>query len=151
LQNSVSNPLISLKPRPPPRGLSILVADKEPLERKHLLATQRKKAKYKEDKEKAALSGVVSVLARECGGNVRNIGVIKITASSIYDSDPKYAAWMAADLGTYSFFQSENEPEQWICFDFKTLRIELTHHTITTVYSGYLKNWVIEGSGDGVA
>jgi FtsZ-binding cell division protein ZapB len=154
LQRGVSGLLVSLKPRrspsQSPSGLTSIVAYKEPLEPKGLFATERKKVKYKEEKEKAALSGIISVLARKCGGNVHNMGVIEITASSVYDDNPKYAAWMTADLGTYSFFQSGNKPEQWICFDFKTLRIELTHYTIMTTYSGHLKNWVIEGSDGGV-
>jgi hypothetical protein len=55
----------------------------------------------------------------------------------------------------YSEFKSEDELGQWICFDFKTLRIKPTHYTIQT-YCGerkghHLKSWAIEGSDDGVS
>jgi hypothetical protein len=53
----------------------------------------------------------------------------------------------------YSEFHSEDELSQWICWDFKTLRIEPTHYTIQTYGGGpnwsHLKSWAVEGSDDG--
>jgi hypothetical protein len=69
--------------------------------------------------------------------------VVEITASSSSD-----IAWNAAGLGVYLSFWSKNEPGQWICWDFKALRIEPTHYTIR---SSNLKSWAVEGSNDGAS
>jgi hypothetical protein len=76
---------------------------------------------------RAPFNGVISYLTVKCSGNVHDRGVVEITASSVsYTDYPRNTA----DLGTNSDFWSEDEPGQWICLDFKTLRIEPTHNTI---------------------
>jgi hypothetical protein len=46
-----------------------------------------------------------------------------------------------------------NNPDEWICWDFKALRIEPTHYTIRTNSDRakylHLKSWTVEGSDDG--
>jgi hypothetical protein len=55
-------------------------------------------------------------------------GAVEITASSVSGTD---CLWNAAYLGdNNSWFCSEQKWGRWICFDFKTLRIELKHDTI---------------------
>jgi hypothetical protein len=79
------------------------------------------------------LGGLVSHLMAKWGGNIHGNGVVEITASSLIGSN--YAARNAADLGDKdSRFQSQDTPGQWICWDFKTLRIETTHYTIGRVH-----------------
>jgi hypothetical protein len=45
-----------------------------------------------------------------------------------------------------SVFQSKDEPDQLICWDFREMRVRLTHYTI---WAWNLTSWVIEGSLDG--
>jgi hypothetical protein len=73
----------------------------------------------------------------KCGGRVHDKDVVEITASSV--SGTAYPR-NAADLGNGSYFWSKHEPGQWICLDFKTLRIEPTHYTIRAGYDFYLKS-----------
>jgi hypothetical protein len=92
--------------------------------------------------------GIISYLTAKCDGNIHDRGVVEITASSVFWTDyPRNTA----DLGTDSYFKSEDEPRQWICFDFKSLRIEPTHYTIRTFLFDCLKSWTLEGSDDGVS
>jgi hypothetical protein len=87
-------------------------------------------------------------LTAKCSGNIHDRGVVEITASTVFGTD--YPQNVAA-IGTYSSFWSEDEPGQWICFDFKTLRIEPTHYTTWNHHRGekHLKSWAIEGSDNG--
>jgi hypothetical protein len=62
----------------------------------------------------------------------------------------------AADFGNKdSFFWSQDKPGQWICWDFKALKVEPTHYTIRTYDSPtnwyHLKSWAVEGSDDGAS
>jgi hypothetical protein len=75
----------------------------------------------------------------KCDGNVHDSGVLEITASSVGRPEG------------YSWFCSENKPGQWICLDFKTIRIEPTHFMIRAGYENYLKSWAVEGSDDGAS
>jgi hypothetical protein len=52
-----------------------------------------------------------------------------------------------ADLTSDSeFFRSGIMPGQWVCWDFREMRVRPTHYTIKTLC---LKSWVVEGSLDG--
>jgi hypothetical protein len=90
--------------------------------------------------------GIISHLTAKCGDNIHDRGVVEIAASSV--SGTQYPR-NAADLESETLFQSESIPGQWICLDFKTLRIEPTHYTIRTGYLCHLKSWAVEGSDDG--
>jgi hypothetical protein len=83
----------------------------------------------------------------KCGGNVHDLGVVEITSSSVSNTETLRNAVSLGDLE--SSFYSEDEPGQWICFDFKTVRIEPTHYTIRAGYDEQLKSWAVEGSDDG--
>jgi hypothetical protein len=79
----------------------------------------------------APFNGVISYLTAKCGGNIHDRGVVEITASSIHKNDLEECfARNVANFGDISYFKSQDQPEQWISFDFKTFRIELTHYTI---------------------
>jgi hypothetical protein len=57
-----------------------------------------------------------------CVGNVHDIGVVEVTASSASGTDYPQNAVDLEDNELVLF--SEDEPGQWICLDFKTVRIE---------------------------
>jgi hypothetical protein len=62
------------------------------------------------------------------------------------DCIPKYVADLTDVM---HIFQSKNETNQWIEWNFKTAQIEPTHYSITTTGDesgeGHLQNWVLEG------
>jgi hypothetical protein len=74
------------------------------------------------------LGGLVSHLTAKCGGNVHAKGAVEITASSASSEDN--VPETVADFGTDSCFMTDNKPSQWICWNFKALRLEPTHYTI---------------------
>jgi hypothetical protein len=73
-----------------------------------------------------------------------------IIANRAYDGHPYYAAKNVADLGTNSYFQSANEANQSISFDFRNLIIPPTHYSLRMNSPGpdsyHLKNWVLKDS-----
>jgi hypothetical protein len=105
-------------------------------------------------KEAESVHGIISYLTRKHGGNVHDKGIVTITSKSVISDDPKYAARNVADLTYDSDFCSKNESlssvfcsswerGQWICWDFRNLRVRPTHYTIK---SFKLKSWVVESS-----
>jgi hypothetical protein len=88
--------------------------------------------------------GLISYLTRKHAGNVHDKGIVTITSKSIVLG----ALQNAADLTSDSNFLSKNEPGQWVCWDFREMRLRLTHYTLG---SYLLKSWVVESSLDGEA
>jgi hypothetical protein len=93
------------------------------------------------------LDGIISGLTEKYGGNVHEKGIVIITSKSVReDPSDKFAPMNAADLSTSTYFDSDHEAGQWICWDFRDMWIRPTHYTIRTYC---LKSWVVEGSLDG--
>jgi hypothetical protein len=92
------------------------------------------------------LAGVISYLTKKHSGNVHEKGIVTITSKSVSSNHPRDALKNVADLPALSHFESKNEPGQWICWDFRKMRVRLTHYTLCTSLT---KSWVIEGSLDG--
>jgi hypothetical protein len=90
-----------------------------------------------EEKPQVALSGIISYLTAKCGGNVHDTGVVEVIASSFFGS---FYTRNAAEFGGDSEFWSNDQPGQWICLDFKTIRIEPTHYTIQRLGSFDIAN-----------
>jgi hypothetical protein len=97
-------------------------------------------------KEAKSLDGMISYLTKKHGGNVQEKGIVTITSKSVYNDDPMYALKHVADLTSDSGFWSKDEPGQWVCWDFREMRVRPTHYTIR---ADCLKSWVVEGSLDG--
>ena len=95
------------------------------------------------------LEGIIAYLTRECGGNVHEKGIVNVTASSVFGP---YDQKNAVDLDTDVFYESKNEKDTWICYDFKEQRVIPTSYTVRTngvAFGGsHLKSWVIEVSND---
>ena len=95
------------------------------------------------------LNGIIAYLTQKYGGNVHDKGVVEVTGTSARGSDVHKNV---VDLGAGSYFYSEqeNEPNQWICYDFKDKRVAPTSYSIKSVNSAYnIKSWVFEVSNDG--
>lgn len=114
------------------------------------LKTSDDKAPTYEDvceyKEEAPFEGIFNRLTTRNSGNPHVKGVIYISASSTLANHPH----QVIDMGWTSHWVSDNQPDQWIRFDFKTSRLLLTHYTLKTynyVAGGnHLRSWVVEGS-----
>ena len=93
------------------------------------------------------LNGIIARLAHVCGGNVHENGAVKVTSSSCWSHD--HGPKNAVELGTDSFFLSNNETNSWICCDFKGRRVAPTSYSIRTSDWSFPKSWVLEVSNDG--
>ena len=96
------------------------------------------------------LDGIIAHLTRMCGGNVHLKGLVEVTTSS--NDGAEFHPWSIADLGTSSRSRSRDEPNQWLCYDFKDRSVCPTSYTIRTYDSVpgscHLKSWVLEGTND---
>jgi hypothetical protein len=92
------------------------------------------------------LDGIIAHLTRKHSGNVHDRGIISASSSTTHDN---YIARNATELNTKSYFSCLNEPNQWLCYDFKDRLIRLTHYSIHAHSDDYyLRDWRIEGSDD---
>jgi hypothetical protein len=81
------------------------------------------------------------------GGNVHDHGIVNVSGNMIIGS---YFVKNAIDLLSTSSFQSNNAPNQWLCYDFKTRKLRPAHYSIRAYFSDwYLRSWIFEGSMDG--
>jgi hypothetical protein len=76
-----------------------------------------------EPREGSPLDGIIAALTRTAGGNVFDRGIVDVSASSV---NGNLVARNAVDLGQQNYFRSENQPNQWLRYDFKDRRIRLT-------------------------
>ena len=93
-------------------------------------------------------SGIISHLFKKTKGNIEQ--EISITASTCDGPHPPRDSLSFEDKDKY--FASKNEPDQWICFDFKNHKITPTDYTIRSYSNGiwHPKSWVIECSNDNI-
>jgi hypothetical protein len=101
------------------------------------------------------LSGIISHLTTECCGNVHDRDVVHVTASSIYQNSsyPNCLLKGATEMTDSNYFASKNEPNSWLCYDFKDSLVRPNHYSIRSgTHSGWighqLVSWVIETSND---
>jgi hypothetical protein len=97
------------------------------------------------------LGGIISHLTREHKGNVHDVGVVNVTASSQYGSI--YSPKNAADMTENCCFGTQNAANGWLCYDFKDFLIQPTHYSIRSWHKNWttgvdLVSWVIEISND---
>jgi hypothetical protein len=98
--------------------------------------------------EPESLEGIISHLTTKHGGSVHEKGIVTITSKTVESDVQRHAVKNVADLTSDSGFISKDEPGQWVCWDFREMRVRPTHYTIRSG-SGTLKSWVVEGSLDG--
>lgn len=94
-------------------------------------------------------NGIIHKLTEESGGNVAEVGKVKVTSSPPNGSE--YISKHVVDFGDNNYFQSKNEINSWIKYDFQDSKVHPTHYSIKTRHDGgkgdnHPKNWVIEGS-----
>jgi hypothetical protein len=90
-------------------------------------------------------SGIIPYLTSEHGGNVHDQQIVNVFGSSVNGSQE---AKHAVDFLSSSHFCSINEPNQWLCYDFKNRKVRPTHYSIQP-HSDNWYGWIFEGSLDG--
>jgi hypothetical protein len=96
------------------------------------------------------LDGIIAHLTRLSNGNVHKLGIVTVTASSNGSEGGKIV-----DLEGNSYLGTADQPNSWIQYTFKTVRVRPTHYSIRSYFNGGVgfsnpKNWIIEGSTDGI-
>lgn len=108
--------------------------------------------KKKKEKEKEITTiqkcKIIEYLANEFGGNAHDKGIVKVTASSIYNN--LYRAKKVVDFNNDKYFYSKNEKNSWLMYDFINRKVLPTRYLITTANwnCDMPRNWVIEGSNN---
>jgi hypothetical protein len=65
--------------------------------------------------------GIIGYLAEKHGGSVVEKDLLAVTSKSVQSKDAQYALTNVVDLKSASYFSSDNQPSQWICWDFTVL------------------------------
>jgi hypothetical protein len=99
------------------------------------------------------LEGIISHLTKKCGGNVHDKETVAVICQRPYNQEVGNAAKNVADLHANTEFFSSKDPNQWVGYDFKGMRVKLTGYAVRPYHAGgpgghNLKSWVIEGSND---
>jgi hypothetical protein len=99
-----------------------------------------------------SLDGIISYLTSKCGQNVHDGGFIEVTSNGVHGSNnPKRATDFQ---NRNSFFYSTDEPNSWICYDFKNMEVTPSHYSILSYPARpnqhhHPKSWCLEVSVDG--
>jgi hypothetical protein len=98
-----------------------------------------------------SLGGIISYLTREYKCHVEDTGFVSLIASRICNPG-SYPLRTIADFTNGSGTSTIAEPNSWIGYDFKEMRVTPTHYSLRARIDreGYwLRSWVLEGSLDG--
>lgn len=99
-------------------------------------------------------NGIINYLSNKYDGNVNKLNIIEITSSGVNKNHPlRNVDWLVEYDDKTHYFQSNNEPNAWICFDFKNMSVSPTKYALKSrpdfgSGSDHLKSWVVEGSND---
>ncbi|KAK8875627.1 hypothetical protein M9Y10_005797 [Tritrichomonas musculus] len=96
-------------------------------------------------------NGIMNYLSTQTKGNIHDNGTIKIDSNSIHNNSrhPKNLV----DFGDTNVYQSKDDGDAFISFDFKDKFVQLSSYSIKSCNSNengaHLKNWAIELSNEG--
>jgi hypothetical protein len=96
------------------------------------------------------LNGIISYLTRKHNCHVLDNNVISITASSVGNTESCPLRYVA-DFENWTMFYTQNIPDSWICYNFKDMRVTLTHYSVRSRRDSdchHLRSWILEGSID---
>jgi hypothetical protein len=104
------------------------------------------------------LAGIISHLTTKFCGNVHTKGIVSMTSSGAYSSDPSYAVQTVADPSPDSCFFSQfrdaeqdipNEPNNYVEYDFGHRSVKPTAYAIQSYNElrggSHPRSWVVEG------
>jgi hypothetical protein len=99
--------------------------------------------------------GIIAHLTKKHNGNVHDKGIVEITTSSLDGGNPAHHGKNVVDYSGVGHFGTAEDGSPWICFNFRSMRIILTHYTILSDKREprwrpvFLRSWVVEVSNDG--
>jgi hypothetical protein len=95
----------------------------------------------------SAWSGLISHLTELSGGNVHLRNIVTVSCSSTR----KKEYWNVLDYDWDGYWESNDQPNSWIQFDFKDRFVSLTHYALKSDGDGghHLLQWTVQGSVDG--
>lgn len=100
-------------------------------------------------KEGDEFKGIIGHLTEETGGNIHDNGTIQITSNSVYSD---YYPRNIVDYQNSNYYESDDQENSHVCFDFKDKEIQVTGYSLKSVSWGInshnLKSWVVEVSND---
>lgn len=104
---------------------------------------------YKKDGNQ--FNGIIKYLSDKCGGNVSEKKVVEVTCDQYFENN--YPQNVVDFNDSKKYFESLDNSEQWLKYDFKDMKVLPTHYTIQSSTarkgSSHLKSWNIEGSNTG--
>jgi hypothetical protein len=96
--------------------------------------------------------GIIHYLTGLHQGNIHDLRIVTVTSSSIAPSERHRVPQNVVDFASERDFFSDDLPDQWICFEFKNHRVQISHYSVRSFSGtrgrGHPKSWVIEGSND---
>ena len=97
-----------------------------------------------------AFDGIINYLIKKSNNNIKDL--IDITASSMIDNSKTYSPYNVCLFDdNEKYFESEDQSNSWICFDFKDHKIIPSSYIIKSSKNqnnNYPKTWILEGSND---
>lgn len=95
------------------------------------------------------INGIVKYLTTKTGGNIHDNGTIEVKSNSFLE-EIHHPKMMLDHFSDHKYISGENANSSYIRFDFKNMRVELSHYTIKSCGDGHalMKNWVLEISDD---
>lgn len=103
-------------------------------------------------KEGSEMNGIIQYLTEKTGGNIHDNGTIAITSKTVNNG---YSPRNLVDFQNSNYYYSLNQPNGYVCFDFKDRKIKLKNYSIKRQHEFQggcnMKSWTVEGSADGSA
>jgi hypothetical protein len=101
---------------------------------------------------KPRADGLISFLGRMCQQNPHDQNISSATGTP-YDGQSCHQPRNVTELESDSYFYSNNSKDQFVSWDFKNMRVAVTHYFLHSngdrVNGPHLRSWVIEVSEDG--
>jgi hypothetical protein len=103
-------------------------------------------------RNRPVFEGLICHLGKCCGGNPHEKRII-CAGGTPSNGSSSHQGQNVADLQTDLYFHSKGDAGQWLCYDFKDMRVAVTHYILRShggsVNGYHLRSWVLEGSEDG--
>ena len=121
-----------------------------------VIEKKRKTVKY-DGKEQNRFNGIMKWLGKGDASNSLSNKIVDVTSSSVISENPDLQLKNVLNYGDdKQVFQSDSEPNPWLCIDFKEHRVNPTHYSIRSHgFAGkgnyHPQSWDVEGSNDSVS
>jgi hypothetical protein len=100
--------------------------------------------------DKDPLSGIIGYLGRKHGTGLNKNGIVTVTIRDFPSNDSPCLDRVLDLTSETQIWTHWGRDNQWVCWDFKTVRIRPEHYTIRSEpHDSHLRQWVVEGSTDG--